>query len=292
MSILGKHLLYKKFKKICLKKGVYVSKKTIKKALMLIKSGEYLKSSDLRALNSQTSTLNVAFEKVFDYLKVSNVEFEIKIKDQLLFTEVFEAYLNEKKYTEREKAALNGDSHKSKCSKNLLSMRNSNKDKFGVFYELPDQSIKPTKKTALIIENLETFIKRDFISTLKIENIEDMNIILGSGASIESPYFFDFLKEYELVYCFFDWDEAGLRFYKTLFENGINAFWHYEERFDNYFNEKSPKRRSINKTDLRALIGETKHLPNIKRTLKLIHDSGMVLEQELFHTKLNIEGEK
>jgi hypothetical protein len=218
---------------------------------------------------------------IFDIERTSENKYNYSLKNETIYNQVFRSYIDES-LSKRECAALQGNSHLVKCTKGLLLIREDNLNSNGVFFELPNENFSPNKKTAIIVENLETFIKKEFIESLKINNIKDCNIIFGSGGVIQNTYFYDFLSQYEKIYCLFDWDYYGLSFYKTLFDNNINVIWHCEKSFINSF--QITNKNNLSRGDVNELINKYKHLPYLKETLETIKKYQSTQEQEIFHT--------
>lgn len=218
---------------------------------------------------------------IFDIERTSDNKYSYSLKNKEMYSDIFRSYID-KSLSKREISALQGDSHASKCTKGLLLMREDNLESSGVFFELPNKKFSPNKKTAIIIENLETFINKEFIESLKIDNIDDCNIIFGSGGVIQNTYFYDFLMEYDIVYCLFDWDFSGLSFYKTLFKNNVNVIWHCEERFIESF--KQTNKKDLTRGDVNEMIHKYKDLPYLDETLYTLKKYQSTQEQEVFHT--------
>jgi 5S rRNA maturation endonuclease (ribonuclease M5) len=225
--------------------------------------------------------MNENKKTIFDIERTSDNKYSYSLKNNDLYNEVFRSYIDET-LSKRESAALQGNSHLSKCTKGLLLMREDNLNSSGVFFELPNKTFSPNKKIAIIIENLETFINKEFIESLKINNINDCNVIFGSGGVIQNDYFYNFLNQYETVYCLFDWDYYGLSFYKTLFDNNINVIWHCENRFISSF--EATNKKDLSRGQVNELINKYKYLPYLEETLETIKKYKSTQEQEIFHT--------
>ena len=223
----------------------------------------------------------------------------IYIKDKKTFNNAFEEIvrvekdLKNKDFTGRMVEALKGNSHKSKCSKNILMIKQKDEDD-GRFVLLPNDKSSPKKENVLIIENMETFIDNDFINKLKIMKNKNIEIIWGAGNYITSKDFREYLKKYKTVYALFDWDYEGLSFYFNLKRNQINVKWYVEDFFfelDKYKKIKLDiyENKQLKKEELSKFL-TLKEDEETKRTVNYIIKNKIKVEQEIFQTILKERG--
>lgn len=258
--------------------------KKIKDILINIESGVSLTPAQNKKITEYFNKHNEERDEYFnvEIIKINKKkEFFYEIKDKEKHNEFFKD-LKDETLSNREMAAAVGDSHKAKCSKGLLQLRECNDNVVGLSIELPNKDLKPSSEIAIIIENLETFTNREFIKKLSIKNLESANIIFGSGAEINNSYFKEYLSHYKIIYCLFDWDEKGFSFYNSLKGNGQNVIWHTEERFFNV-KPKKTKEMLLSDNQINNLREKYRNVFGVRKSLNFITERGSRVEQELFH---------
>nr|WP_075498166.1 Wadjet anti-phage system protein JetD domain-containing protein [Moritella viscosa]SHO15520.1 Putative uncharacterized protein [Moritella viscosa] len=214
-----------------------------------------------------------------DFLLVEQIQNHtfITITDRKIFDQVFNIYLDENE-NERVQSALEGDSHQVRCTKGIIVYKKS-------INSAPKVLITPTDKMQrrkiIIIENLETFLDDDFLTSLKITNIEEYSIVYGQGTGILNKKYDTMFSELDEIICLFDWDYYGLSMFKSLYEKHKNCKWYTEEYFYEYLNKVvKTGRNSLSRkdtSDLKQMVNDQ----TIKPIIAMIK-AGKKIEQEVF----------
>lgn len=201
----------------------------------------------------------------------------ITITDRKLFDQVFNIYLNENE-NERIQSALEGDSHQVRCTKGIMVYK---KDINSVPEVLITPINKMQSKKLIIIENLETFLDDDFLSSLNITDLEEYYIVYGEGKNILNKKHETMFNNLDEIICLFDWDYDGLLMFRSLYEKNKNCKWYTEEYFYEYLSKVvRTDRNSLSRKDTSAL----KKMVNeqtIKPIIAMIN-AGKKMEQEVF----------
>lgn len=249
-----------------------------------INNDKKLTLKELSKFRAFLSEKHISYD-LFDFQELRMGNF-IKIKDRNKFNFIFDKYLQKKSINNKRVLSANiGNSHNSKCSQGILIYKEKNNDEYNnTFIFLPDKNKIISKEYALIIENLETFLDDKFISSL--QNIPDLNniqIIFGSGNEITNSYYKDYLKQFKGVFCLFDWDKQGFSFFRNLVSNHVIAHWYVENIFFDKAKNMKTVRKELSRKELSDILSQPQSSDsNFNRTIQFIRDYKITIEQEIF----------
>lgn len=136
------------------------------------------------------------------------------------------------------------------------------------------------KKKVIIIENLENF--GNTLSNFKRMSLslDDYSFIFGSGNTITTGQFNDFLSSFEEILCLFDIDEGGFKMFTTLDKRYKNCQFIYPEHVDQLMDQYVSKVHS--REFILALNSKFGSNPKLQKILKLINTTQKTIEQELY----------
>jgi len=164
----------------------------------------------------------------------------------LKFINILEDEANKKNnLTDREDAASkNIHTHNVNVSHSFLLVRNFNElnntktifiDKDKVLTE------HNSKRICLVVENLEVFCKLETLSCRLNVQLNNVDIIYGSGKSVNNKLNTKFFSLYNTVLCFFDIDKSGFDMYFSL----KNSLKDIHTRVENIFVSEIEKYFSV-----------------------------------------------
>jgi 5S rRNA maturation endonuclease (ribonuclease M5) len=252
------------------------------KYLKKIKNFEELSFSGFKNTCLKHNISNETISNVFSAKGNGNNKYVLSIKNQELFNDTFLKFEYESENVKVE-SALRGNSKLSKSPYSILNFKGNYDDINGISIIFKKKVFTlnfELKKKLIIIENVNTYC--DIISFFKNSNINlnEYNFIFGSGNSITNNHFVDFLNEYDSIFCLFDIDLGGLKFFKTLSKN-INS------KLCFYFDEDNEKKlikygNKITNKQYLTLIDLYSNIPELEKVINSIKKNKKFVEQEVF----------
>ncbi len=156
-------------------------------------------------------------------------DYQVVIKDEQSFN-MLQTFAEPSDLSSRSAASITGNTHSTRVNGAMLAA-------WGIGDVTPynhvfiqDREVpQPNKQHALIIENLECFLKKNdtyrFVSEFcgVAYPVEDVEFIMGAGNSISNRLIIPYLKSFEgEVMCLLDVDLGGLTIYSNLLSGGIS----------------------------------------------------------------------
>jgi len=232
--------------------------------------------------------VNIKNDKIHKTIKI------IKVEEFNLWIENIKAYYEKiGKVNNRSEIAMNGiNTHNKKTQYNFLLLSSNNVIKTILFNKDAYKIDFKIKKNIFIIENLDVFFEFDKIKNLNNSiNLNDCDIVYGSGNSITNKYFYDFLNNYKNIYTFLDLDLGGFKIYTTLKKNLTTDVQNiYVNNIENYFKLSKFDHKIEN---IHTFIKNNKYLSYTDiKILNLMDKNSVGIEQEIFLENTNIKMEK
>ena len=160
----------------------------------------------------------------------SEKEYRVSIIDEEAF-EALRAYALPNDKSSRSAASKSGNSHATRVNGALLAA-------WGIEDATPYNRLfipgqtdpRPTKRHALIIENLECFLNKEQTYLFAqshcgvTESLDDVEYIWAAGNSISNKLIIPYLKAFDgAVMCLLDVDLGGLKIYGNLLSGGLSV---------------------------------------------------------------------
>lgn len=214
-------------------------------------------------------------------------KYRVQILDEENFSQLFERFSGNTT-NDRKHAALYGDSHRVPVSGSYLLLRKDNQPHpVVVWFEGKTFSCPvPQYQTAILIENLENYIAIDLLpDLLKIcdisVEIDQIDVIYGSGNQITNQLHQPFLQNYEHLFCLFDIDPGALKMYQSLKKMlpAVNLQFSYPKDIVHRLNTSERKMSVAERADLLTYTGIS---PEIDKLIQFMRKSGNTLEQETY----------
>lgn len=252
-----------------------------------VRSGKLLNYSGLVQELVKKSVPEPTISSCFSAKLVRPKKFRVEILDEENFNQLFERFSGSTT-SDREHAALYGDSHRAPVSGSYLLLRKESlPHPIVVWFEGETFSCPtPQSQTAILIENLENYIAIDLLpDLLKMCGISvEMNqtdVIYGSGNQITNQLHQPFLKNYKHVFCLFDIDPGALKMYQSLKKMlpAVDLQFSYPKDIIHRLNTSERKMSVAERADLLTYTGIS---PEIDELIQFMRKSGSKLEQETY----------
>lgn len=160
------------------------------------------------------------WENVFSFIHLGKQKYHVTVLDEVQFQRWCELYSNQD--NTRIQAAKAGDSHREKAGVSFLLRHNQQSGTPEVLWLAAGKACpRNISHSAVIMENLENFYHLTAMQTVLAQWLpETANIgadwLFGSGNQISNSLNHNYLSQYPIIYCLFDWDVGGIQIFRNL----------------------------------------------------------------------------
>ena len=202
--------------------------KGLQESFDAIKKGSGIDWKPLKARLLKTGATEDLISAALDVKAYGDRNYQVVIKNEHCFDRL-QKFAQPSDRSSRSAASITGNTHSTRVNGAMLAAWGIDDAAPYNHIFMPEREIpQPTKRHALIIENLECFLNKDqtylFVKefcgvTYSAENIE---FIMGAGNSISNRLITPYLKSFEgEIMCLLDVDLGGLKIYANLLSGGI-----------------------------------------------------------------------
>ena len=202
--------------------------KGLQESFDAIKKGFAVDWRPLKARLLKTGATEDLISAALDVKAYGGRHYQVVIKDEQYFNRL-QKLAQPSDRSSRSAASVTGNTHSTRVNGAMLAA-------WGIDDAVPYNHIfmpkreipHPTKRHALIIENLECFLNKNETYLFAKEfcgvtySVEDIEFIMGAGNSIANRLITPYLRSFEGdVMCLLDVDLGGLKIYSNLLSGGI-----------------------------------------------------------------------
>jgi len=162
--------------------------------------------------------------KLFEVKKFDNNKVIVNIINEDEFNKLFQKYNAVDTFKNRKEAAPTGRTHSLKVSGTTFSVRQGLNHPYTVIVRGNGKVVannEPRNKL-LIVENEENFINisatHEFLKKHANIDIEDMDVMFGSGNRAANSYLSKYYSGYEKVFCFFDFELGVIKTAQSIYK--------------------------------------------------------------------------
>lgn len=230
-------------------------------------------------------------DRAVDVKAYSTKEHQVVIIDDAAFSEV-EILAAPIDRSSRSAASRKGNTHAAGVNGALLAVWVSDEETpanrvFMDTHPFP----KPSRRHALIIENEECFLNKEFTHEFATghcgvnHDIDDIEFIYGSGNSITNRRILPYLQSFEgEVFCMLDVDLGGIRIYSNLLSGGLDPESTHFLVPDDLSMRLSKSRRKASQRELDGLSPYYGKTDALDKLITAIRYYKTTIEQESYRT--------
>jgi len=255
-----------------IKNGVPINYRNFKKKAMGIglTDSDLLKLFNVKKANKGKVIVNILIDEEFDLL--------------------YKKYNALGAFKNRKEAATTGRSHSVKVSGTTFSVRRGLNHPYTVIVRGDSEVVSNTEfsKKLLIVENEENFINiaatHEFLKKHANIDIENMDVMFGSGNRAANSYLSQYYSGYEKVFCFFDFELGVLKTAQSIY-NLLNDKENNQLEFvisDNAHNDLKEFGVDLNTSHIKKLEKIRNECKVLSKAINLMINTGKMMEQEVY----------
>lgn len=228
--------------------------------------------------------------KLFEVKKFDKNKVIVNIINDDEFNKLYQKYNAVNKFKDRKEAALTGRTHGIKVSGTTCTVRQGLNHPHTVIVRGDGaviSNIEPRNKL-LIIENEENFLNisatHEFLKKHASIDIEDMDVMWGSGNRAANSYLSKYYSSYENVYCFFDFELGVIKTAQSIY-NLLNDKDSTKFEFviaDNAHNDLQEFGVELNRSYIKKLEKIRNQCNVLSSAVNLMLNTGKIMEQEVY----------
>lgn len=228
--------------------------------------------------------------KLFEVKKFDNNKVIVNIINEDEFNKLFQKYNTVNAFKNRKEAAPTGRTHSLKVSGTTFSVRQGLNHPYTVIVRDNGEVVANTdsRNKLLIVENEENFINisstHEFLKKHANIDIEDMDVMFGSGNRAANSYLSKYYSGYEKVFCFFDFELGVIKtaqsIYKLLNDKDGNKLEFVIS--DNAHNDLREFGVDLNTSHIKKLEKIRNECKVLSNAVNLMINTGKIMEQEVY----------
>lgn len=228
--------------------------------------------------------------KLFEVKKFDNNKVIVNIINEDEFNKLFQKYNAVDTFKNRKEAAPTGRTHSLKVSGTTFSVRQGLNHPYTVIVRDNGKVVANTepRNKLLIVENEENFINisatHEFLKKHANIDIEDMDVMFGSGNRAANSYLSKYYSGYEKVFCFFDFELGVIKtaqsIYKLLNDKDGNKLEFVIS--DNAHNDLKKFGVDLNTNHIKKLEKIRNECKVLSKAVNLMINTGKIMEQEVY----------